>query len=104
METARLVATPLGLPIVVTDALAARLDLDALERLLSGSGNPRRPLLVGHDPDFSLLAADLAGVGELPLRKAALVRIDVKLPLRSGGGILRWLLPPELLKASKLDG
>jgi len=99
LETARLVATPLGLPIVVTDALAARLDLDALERLLSGSGNPRRPLLVGHDPDFSMLASELAGVADLPVRKGTLLRIDTRRPLQAGSGILRWLLPPDLLTA-----
>ena len=104
VETARLVGAALGVRVDVADQLGGPLDLDTVEGLLRSAGGPRRPLLVGHDPDFSLLAADLAGVGELPLRKAALVRIDVKLPLRSGGGILRWLLPPELLNASKLDG
>jgi phosphohistidine phosphatase len=97
LETARLVATPLGLPIVVTNALAGPLDLDSLERLLAGAGNPRRPLLVGHDPDFSMLAAELAGVAELPVRKGTLLRIDTGRPLQAGGGVLRWLLPPDLL-------
>jgi phosphohistidine phosphatase len=97
LETARLVATPLGLPIVVTNALAGSLDLGSLERLLAGAGNPRRPLLVGHDPDFSMLAAELAGVAELPVRKGTLLRIDARRPLEGGSGILRWLLPPDLL-------
>jgi phosphohistidine phosphatase len=97
LETARLVATPLGLPIVVSNALAEPLDLDSLERLLAGAGNPRRPLLVGHDPDFSMLAAELAGVAELPLRKGTLLRIDTRRPLQAGNGLLRWLLPPDLL-------
>ena len=97
LETARLVATPLGLPVVVTDALASSLSLQGLDQLLSGAGNPRRPLLVGHDPDFSMLAADLSGTADLPVRKGTLVRIDAKRPLRTGGGVLRWLLPPDLL-------
>jgi phosphohistidine phosphatase len=99
LETARLVATPLGLPIVLTDALAAPLDLESLDRLLAGAGNPHRPLLVGHDPDFSEIAAALVGVAELPLRKGTLVRIDTRRPLDAGNGLLRWLLPPELLAA-----
>ena len=99
LETARLVATPLGLPIVVTNALAAPLDLESLERLLAGAGNPRRPLLVGHDPDFSELAAELVGVAELPVRKGTLLRIDTRRPLDAGSGLLRWLLPPDLLTA-----
>jgi phosphohistidine phosphatase len=97
LETARLVATPLGLPIVVREELAESLDLESLERLLTGSGNPRRPLMVGHDPDFSMLAAELTGVAELPLRKGTLIRVDTRRPLLAGGGLLRWLLPPDLL-------
>lgn len=99
LDTARLVATPLGLPIVVTNALAGPLDLESLERLLAGAGNPRRPLLVGHDPDFSELAAELMGVAELPVRKGTLLRIDTRRPLDAGSGLLRWLLPPDLLTA-----
>ena len=97
LETARLVATPLGLPVRVNDALAGPLEIEALEALLSASGDPRRPLLVGHDPDFSQLAADLTGLAELPVRKGALVRIDLARPLEAGAGLLRWLLPPDLL-------
>jgi phosphohistidine phosphatase len=97
LETARLVATPLGLPIIVSNDLASSLDLDSLDRLLTRAGNPRRPLLVGHDPDFSMLAADLLGVAELPVRKGTLLRIDTRRPLQAGSGVLRWLLPPDLL-------
>jgi phosphohistidine phosphatase len=97
LETARLVATPLDRPVVVRDELGGPLDLDRLDRLLEAVGNPARPVLVGHDPDFSELAAELAGVPDLPLRKGALVRIDSELPLREGAGLLRWLVPPDLL-------
>jgi hypothetical protein len=31
------------------------------------------------------------------VRKATFLRIDASLPLRPGTGILRWLLPPDLL-------
>ena len=99
LETARLVAMPLGLPVRVDDALAGLLDLESLEALLTATGNPLRPLLVGHDPDFSELAAALTGLADFPVRKGALVRIDLIRPLRPGGGLLRWLLPPDLLAA-----
>ena len=103
VETARLVGAALDVRVDVVDELGGPLDLDAVEALLRSAGDPRRPVLVGHDPDFSMLAADLAGVGELPIRKATLVRIDVARPLRTGCGILRWLLPPDLLAATKLQ-
>ena len=97
LDTARLVATPLGLPVVVVDALAASLISEPWTSCSPGPAIRRRPLLVGHDPDFSELAADLIGAPELDVRKGALVRIDAARPLRAGGGVLRWLVPPELL-------
>jgi phosphohistidine phosphatase len=97
LDTARLVATPLGLPTRVVEALAGPLDIDLLEELLDAAGNPIRPLLVGHDPDFSVLAAELVGMADLPIRKGTLVRIDIERPIRSGTGVLRWLVPPDLL-------
>ncbi len=99
VETARLVAAPLRLPVRVDDALADALDIDSLERLLTQAGDPARPMLVGHDPAFSELAAVLVGVDDLPIRKGGLVRIDLTRPLSPGAGILRWLLPPDLLAA-----
>lgn len=99
LDTARLVAAPLGVPVVVVDTLGGPLDIEAVERILSAAGDPRRPVLVGHDPDFSSLAAELVGVSELLLRKAALVRIDLKRPLGPGRGVIRWMLPPDLLAA-----
>jgi len=95
LETARLVATPLGLPVIVRDELGGALDLPALDRLLEVLGSPARPVLVGHDPEFTMLVSELMGVGELPVRKGALVRIDTQLPLRAGRGVLRWLIPPD---------
>ncbi|HEX7591804.1 MAG TPA: histidine phosphatase family protein [Candidatus Limnocylindrales bacterium] len=97
METAQLVGAALDVPVKVARELGNELDFETIEDLLREAGNPHRPILVGHDPDFSLLAAELVGASELPVRKATLVRIDVSLPLQPGAGILRWFLPPDLL-------
>jgi phosphohistidine phosphatase SixA len=96
-ETARLVAAELGVRVDIVDELGGPLDLAAVDRILAATGNPIRPVLVGHDPDFSMLAAELAGLSELPLRKGTLVRIDAPRPFRPGAGALRWLVPPDLL-------
>lgn len=96
VETAGLVAAALGLHVVVVDELGEPLDIGRVDDILHTTGEPCRPLLVGHDPDFSALAGELAGVSELPLRKATLVRIDAVRPLRPGAGTLRWLVPPDL--------
>lgn len=101
VETARLAAAPLGVDVRVVDALGGPLDIETVERLLRAAGDPRRPILVGHDPDFSQLAAELIGVADLQVRKAALVRIDVVRPLGPGEGLLRWLVPPDLLNADE---
>jgi phosphohistidine phosphatase len=97
LETARLVGAALDVPVQVIRELGDALDFHTLEEMLRAAGRPSRPVLVGHDPDFSLLAAELIGASELPVRKATLVRIDASLPLRPGEGILRWFLPPDLL-------
>ena len=54
LETARLVATPLEMPVIVVDALGRPLDLESVDRILKAAGDPRRPVLVGHDPASSL--------------------------------------------------
>jgi phosphohistidine phosphatase len=101
LETAQLVAAALGRKVIVSDTLAGPLDVDSVEALLTAAGNPARPMLVGHDPDFSELAATLMGVPDLQLRKGALVRIDVARPVEPDSGTLRWLVPPELLAAGE---
>jgi phosphohistidine phosphatase len=97
LETARLAAAELGMSVDIVAELGGPLDLRAVDEIVRAAGGHRRPLLVGHDPDFSALAAELAGVSELPMRKAALIRLDAYLPLRPGAAILRWLVPPDLL-------
>jgi len=104
METARLVAASLGREVRVIDQLAGPLNIDILENLLEAAADPGSPLLVGHDPDFSDLAAELAGLAELPLRKGALVRIDLTRPIEPAAGVIRWLIPPDLLGTGDHSG
>ena len=58
-------------------------------------------VLVGHDPDFSDLAASLTGSATTTIRKGAFARIDVPRPLQPGAGTLRWLVSPDLLAGQK---
>jgi len=95
-QTAEIVADALGIGVSVDDRLGAPLDEDVVGALVDGVGGTS-VLLVGHDPDFSDLAAALTGCEYLPLRKGALVRIDMALPVTAGNGVLRWLLPPDLV-------
>lgn len=96
-ETAEILADVLGVRAHVEPRLGEPLDLATLDAILDDAGAPRRPVLVGHDPDFSELASELVGA-PIPMRKGTLARIDVERPLEPGSGDLRWLLPPDLLR------
>ena len=100
-ETARIVAELLDLPLVIDDRLAESFDLATVEAILDDHGTPERPVLVGHDPDFSELLAVLCGAVGIPMRKGAFARIEVERPLVPGTGTLRWLVPPDLLKPER---
>jgi phosphohistidine phosphatase len=95
-QTANLVADALGVGVASDDRLIEDFELDALSGLIAGVGGTSL-MIVGHDPDFSDLLATLVGAAEMRLRKGALARVDLALPLGPGCGILRWLVPPELL-------
>ncbi|HSS34890.1 MAG TPA: histidine phosphatase family protein [Patescibacteria group bacterium] len=96
-QTAEPVALRLGTRMVVDDRLAGPVTLAALERILADAGGPSKPVIVGHDPDFSELVALLVGASELPMRKGAFARVDLAHGLAPGTGVLRWLIPPELV-------
>lgn len=100
-QTADALADELDLHPTVDPRLAEGVDLDTLEAVLASADNPGRPVLVGHDPDFSELASALTGTPGLTLAKGALIRIDATRPLVPGGGDLRWLVPPDLLKPDR---
>jgi phosphohistidine phosphatase len=96
-ETAAAVADAFEMRVVEDVRLAGPLGIRVLEEILHDAGDPARPMLVGHDPDFSELATLLSGALTLEMRKGALVRIDIAPPFEPGGGTLRWLVPPDAL-------
>lgn len=96
-QTAEGLAEALGVPLRLDERLGSSFDVGDLEALLVDLGDPRRPVLVGHDPEFSLLAGDLTSMPELVLRKGCLARIDLVRPAAPGNGRLAWLVPPDLL-------
>jgi phosphohistidine phosphatase len=96
-QSAAAVGEALDRPVIEDPRLASVLDVRTLEEILHAAGDPRRPILVGHDPDFSDLLATLVGAPAVPMRKGALARVDLTLPIEPGAGVLRWLIPPEAL-------
>ncbi len=100
-QTAEIVALRLGVPVAVEARLAGGVDLRDVDDILGDAGDPKRPVIVGHDPDFSELVALLCGSSRIPMKKGAFARIDVSRPLEPGTGTLRWLIPPDLLRPDR---
>jgi phosphohistidine phosphatase len=100
-QTAEIVARLLGASVGRDDRLAGGLEIGTLEDLLHDAGDPERPLIVGHDPDFSDLIASLCGDAGVTLKKGSLARVDAPRPLEPDAGTLRWLVPPDLLKPER---
>jgi phosphohistidine phosphatase SixA len=100
-QTAEIVARHLGIAVTEDERLASSFDLATLDALLADAHDPERPMLFGHDPDFSDLIDELCGTVNAPMRKGALARIEVDRPLEPGSGILRWLIPPDVLKPKR---
>ncbi len=96
LQTAEIVADALDLPVRVDLRLGDGYDLVTLEQIALDA-RVAAPMLVGHDPDLSFALGGLCHADGLTMRKGALATIDVRLPFRPGSGILRWLVPPDLL-------
>jgi phosphohistidine phosphatase len=101
VQTAEIVAGHLDARVVEDERLGCPLELAIIDALLDDAGRPDRPVLVGHDPDFSELVAVLCAAAAIPMRKGAFARIEVDRPLVAGEGTLRWLLAPDLLKPER---
>src|SRR6266576_23852 len=52
-QTAEIMAGHIGMKVTIDERLAGGVDLGAVEAILRDAGDPARPVLVGHDPDFS---------------------------------------------------
>jgi phosphohistidine phosphatase len=96
-ETARIVAAALDVPLVLDRRLVGPLYAEVVQDILADASPADRPCIVGHDPDFSSLLGELIGVAAVPMRKGSLARVDFEGHVRSGRGVLRFLVPPEIL-------
>ena len=100
VQTAELIAAAISARFETDHRLGGPLDLDLLTALVADARG-YRVMVVGHDPDFSNLCASLSGAPNVPLKKGALARIDSPLPFRAAAGVLRWLVPPDLLASDR---
>ena len=100
-QTADLVAGAIGAAVREDPRLAEGFDPETVDAILADAGNPQRPVLVGHDPDFSQMLGWLAGADGLAMKKGAFARVDVRGAVADGRGTLRWLVPPDLLDPNR---
>jgi phosphohistidine phosphatase len=93
-QTADIVAGKLGLEVKTEPRLAPGFNLDKLKEIAASFNADQALLLVGHEPTFSLVIAELVGGGRVQMKKGALARVDVNSELQ---GELVWLLQPKVL-------
>jgi len=96
-RTGEVVGAAVGVGVHLDERLAGGFDPATVDAILADAGNPARPVLVGHDPDFSQVLGWLANADGLTMKKGAFARVDVRGPVAEGRGTLRWLIPPDLL-------
>ena len=78
--------------VVVAKEISPGFDLQALRALLSAAGNPMEAAFVGHEPDLGDLAATLLSVpGGFPLRKGAVVAVEVDGSVPKGTAKFLWM-------------
>jgi phosphohistidine phosphatase len=78
-------------PVVVANALSHGFGLQSLRSLLAKAGNPAEAALVGHEPDLGDLAATLLGLaGGFPLRKGAVLALEVDVGAPKGTATFLW--------------
>jgi phosphohistidine phosphatase len=98
-DTARIVSKALDVKLTESALLKPGFDADALGRLFQQTGDAKRVMVVGHEPDFSRTISQLIGGGTVVMRKGGLARVDVTAQTASPRGELVWVLTPRLLGA-----
>ncbi len=98
-QTAQAVGKTLEIEPVTASFLASGMRPEQALGELAAYANFQRVIIVGHEPDFSLLASALLGASSsLHIRKAALVGLEVQ-SLRTGGAILDFSIPVKWMNA-----
>lgn len=78
--------------VVVAKEISPGFDLRALRALLADAGNPAEAAFVGHEPDLGDLAGTLLALpGGFPLRKGAVVVVEVDESVQTGTAKFLWM-------------
>jgi len=97
-QTARPVADKFGIEIETVPWLAYGTATERVLEQLATRNEVSSIMLVGHEPDFGLLAAALLGAPKeaIRVRKASLLMLEVA-EFRVGGAQLEWSIPAKVM-------
>ena len=97
-QTAKPVAKKLGIKIETVPWLVYATEAQQVIDQLDMRSDIPSIMLVGHEPDFSLLAETLLGseVGSVHIRKASLTLLDIS-DFQPGGACLEWSVPVKMM-------
>lgn len=101
--TAEILAQALGIQknLEICKELVPGAPLENLFSTLANYKHKKRILIVGHEPQLSLMASSLLGCREpsVTFKKGSLCRIDVSEVPAKGKGKLKWHMTPKQLRA-----
>ncbi len=95
-QTAEIVAAALDMPYEEDAALEPGFGINQLTDILEAHPATESLLLVGHEPDFSILVQMLCGGGRVEVKKGSLIRVDL-FSTQPPAGTLVWSIPPKAL-------
>lgn len=97
-QTADAVAAPMGLRdrVVVTEALMPGCALTSLADFVKSHRHAEHILLVGHEPDLSVLVSEMVGGAAVKMPKAGLARVDAE-EIAPSAGVLKLLVEPAMV-------
>jgi len=96
-QTAQIVGKILKVTPQVAEPLDSGAELSGLQALLAKHAPADRVMLVGHEPDFSMMVGSLIGAAKLDMKKTAVALVECG-EVCAGGGLLKWLAPPKLIR------
>lgn len=74
--------------------------MKALEKLLKQHDGHDNLLLVGHEPDFSAVIADLTGGGRVIMKRGGMARVKLTSREKLRGDLI-WLISPAVFRAAE---
>lgn len=96
-QTAQILAKTLpgSVKVVEDPRLGPSFDRRALHAILAENRSARSIAIVGHNPSFAEVLAEVTGTGSLNVRKGAIALVDLD-SVAAPSGRLMWLTPPEI--------